>query len=50
MAVRAFFESEYMLSAFNHTLITLILKIKNATKFFDFRPINLYNVIYKVIS
>lgn len=49
-AVKAFFESEHMLSAFNHTLIALIPKVKNAMKIFEFRPISLCNVIYKVIS
>ena len=34
----------------NHTNIVLVLKVKNPEKMFDFRPISLCNVSYKIIS
>ena len=36
--------------SFNTTFISLISKIKNPNKVSDFRPISLYNVIYKLIA
>ena len=35
---------------FNYTYVTLIPKVKNLEKKFEFRPISLCNVIYKLIS
>ena len=34
----------------NSTFVTLIPKSDKSSSFFDFRPISLYNLIYKVIS
>jgi len=34
----------------NHTFITLIPKIKRPEEITEFRPINLCNVVYKLIS
>lgn len=34
----------------NKTIITIVPKIENPTKMTEFRPINLSNVIYKLIS
>lgn len=37
-------------SCINQTLITLIPKVDNPTLFFQFRPISLCNVIYKMVA
>ena len=45
-----FLNNGVMLPYLNHTDIVLIPKVKNPEKMSEFRPISLYNVIYKVIS
>ena len=39
-----------LLANFNHTFITLIPKVKNPEFVFEFRPISLCNVLYKIFS
>ena len=34
----------------NHTLLTLIPKVKSAHQVIDFRPVSLSNVLYKLIA
>ena len=50
LVVLDFLNNGNMLSEINHTNIVLIPKVKNPEKMSDFRPISLYNVIYKIIS
>ena len=45
-----YLNSGIMLPAVNHTHIVMIPKVKSPEKMFDFRPISLCNVIYKIIS
>ena len=45
-----FLKNGNMLPEINHTNIVLIPKVKNPQKMFEFRPISLCNVIYKIIS
>ena len=45
-----FMHSGTMSSDINYTHIVLIPKIKSLEKMSDYRPISLYNVIYKIIS
>lgn len=37
-------------TSFNHTHVTLVPKKDRAEKIGDFRPINLYNVLYKIAA
>lgn len=39
-----------MPTGLNHTLITLVPKVSSPTFMHEFRPISLYNVLYKLIS
>ena len=50
LAVLEFLNTGHMLPELNYTYIVLILKIKNLVKMSDYRPISLYNVIYKIIA
>ena len=50
MALIDFLNLGNMVPNINHTNIVLIPKVKNLEKMFDFRPISLCNVIYKIIS
>ena len=49
-AVLEFLNTGYMEPDLNFTYIVLIPKIKSPEKIFDYRPISLCNVIYKIIS
>ena len=49
-AVLSVLRSGHMLRKLNFTHIALIPKLKNPTKMSDYRPINLCNVLYKIIS
>ena len=49
-AVKNFFSSGRLLQQLNHTFITLIPKVVGVARVNQFRPISLYNVVYKVIS
>lgn len=49
-AKQSFFQTKHILKVFNHTHIALIPKGDNVAKANNFRPINLCNVIYKIIS
>ena len=49
-AMQSFFISGKMLREVNNSYIVLIPKIQNPSTFNHFRPINLCNTIYKIIS
>ena len=49
-AVLDFLNNGYLLPKVTHTSIVLIPKVKIPQKMFEFRPISLCNVIYKIIS
>jgi len=48
--VLACLNSGSLLNSINHTFITLIPKVKNPERVYEFRTISLYNVIYKIVS
>ena len=48
--VWSFFVSSHILTELNSTYIILILKVVGVNKISEFQPINLSNVVYKVIS
>ena len=50
LAVLDFLNNGNMLLDINHTNIVLTPKVKNPERMFEFRPISLCNVIYKIIS
>ena len=50
IAIQSFFRKDWLLKQLNHTFITLIPKRHGARNFNQFRPINLCNFYYKVIS
>ena len=49
-AVLSYLNSGSILKSINHTFIALIPKVNNPKRVSNFRPISLYNVIYKIIS
>ena len=50
VAVMDYLHMGFMAPDINHTNSVLIPKVKQPKKMFDFRPISLCNVIYKIIS
>ena len=48
--IQSFFHSSRLLKSINETLISLVPKTDSPRTFKEFRPISLYNVIYKIIS
>ena len=48
--IKDFFNSGRLLKEIDHTLIALIPKASNPERINQFRPISLYNVIYKIIA
>ncbi|XP_039004068.1 uncharacterized protein LOC120131027 [Hibiscus syriacus] len=49
-AVRYFFQTSYLLPAFNSTALVLVPKFPNATLAKEFRPISCCSVVYKTIT
>lgn len=49
-AIQYFFNSGRLLRETNSTFISLIPKMVEATKFSEFRPISLCNLLYKIIT
>ncbi|GKB55719.1 reverse transcriptase domain, reverse transcriptase zinc-binding domain protein [Tanacetum coccineum] len=49
-AVREFFRNGTILKELNHTIITLIPKVKSPSRVNDYRPISCCNVLFKCIS
>ncbi|XP_074364383.1 uncharacterized protein LOC141705239 [Apium graveolens] len=49
-SIRSFFDTGFLPSGVNSTLISLIPKVSSPTKMADFRPISLCTVMYKCIS
>ena len=49
-AILSWLNSGILPEPINHTLITLVPKIDNPKLVFDFRPISLCNVLYKIYS
>lgn len=48
--VRNMLLSGRFLKKINYTHVTLILKVKDATKMMQLRPISLHNVLYKIVA
>lgn len=49
-AIISFFKGGQMLKNVNHTIITLIRKVKQVESIKDLRPIGLCNAFYKIIA
>ena len=49
-SVLSFLNSTSLPQHFNHTFITLVPKVNNLELVYDFRPISLFNVLYKIFS
>ncbi|XP_071694395.1 uncharacterized protein [Rutidosis leptorrhynchoides] len=49
-AIKEFFKNGQLLTEINHTILTLLLKVKSPSKVNDYRPISCCNVLYKCIS
>ncbi|KAL8122725.1 hypothetical protein AgCh_010922 [Apium graveolens] len=49
-SIKSFFDTGFLPSGVNSTLISLIPKVSSPTKMVDFRPISLCTVMYKCIS
>jgi hypothetical protein len=49
-AILEFLNGGVLDASLNETFITLIPKIKNPLRIIDYRPISLYNILYKLIA